>query len=130
MARPGRKSRAELEIVSSVSPIAPASLRIAPRDEAPESVAQIIRDLIANVAPDHFRKTDWPLLESYARAILLEQRAHASLDAEGPVCPKTGRTNPWLAVAEKTGRQIIACSMRLPLSPQSRLEPRSAGKQV
>ena len=79
MSRPGRKSRAELEIVSSVSPIAPASLRIAPRDEAPESVAQIIRDLIANVAPDHFRKTDWPLLESYARAILLEQRAHASL---------------------------------------------------
>jgi Phage terminase, small subunit len=129
MARPGRKSRAALELVPPVSAINPASVRITPRDETPESVAQIIHDLIANCAPDHFRKTDWPLLESYARAILLEQRAHAHLDDEGPVS-QSGKANPWLAVMEKSGRQIIACSMRLRLSPQSRLEPRSAGKQV
>jgi Phage terminase, small subunit len=129
MARPGRKSRAALELVPSITAIDPGSTRIRPRDEAPETVAQIIRDLVANVAPDHFRKTDWPLLESYARAILLEQRAHRMLDDEGPVS-EAGKTNPWLAVMEKSGRLIIACSMRLRLSPQSRMEPRSAGKQV
>ena len=73
-------------------------------------MAAIIRELVATCDPNHFRPSDWPLLESYARAICLEQQAYRNLDADGPVFE--GRASSWITVAEKCGRQIVALSMR------------------
>jgi hypothetical protein len=49
----------------------------------------------------------------------LAGRAAAALEREGAVIG--GRPNPWLVVAEKCDRALVALSMRLRISPQARL---------
>lgn len=123
MPRPrGRKSAA----AHSVTPI--GTRRIRPRAEDPANVQAVVSELIAAADPEHFAEVDWPILTSYAQAILLEREAYARLAAEG-VVGRDGRTSAWLTVAEKAGRQIIAASMRLRLAPQSRLDAKSAARK-
>lgn len=120
----GRKSAASHAIAPAVAVF---NRRIRPRAEDPASVQAVVAELIAAADADHFREVDWPILTSYGQAILLEREAYARLAMEGVVL--SGKTNPWLVVAEKAGRQIIACSMRLRLAPQSRLEAKAAARK-
>ena len=39
------------------------------------------------------------------------------------------RVSQWLTVAEKACKQIVALSMRLRLSPQSRNDPKTVGRR-
>jgi phage terminase small subunit len=85
---------------------------------------QVIRDLVSTIAPQQFKPSDMPLLESYARATLLERQAYAELESKGPIwCD--GRPSPWLVIAEKATRAIVALSARLRLSPQHRSDPKT-----
>jgi phage terminase small subunit len=59
------------------------------------------------------------LLVRYCENAVLARRAAAALTSEGPVV--AGRTNPWLVVAEKCDRALVALSMRLRISPQARM---------
>ena len=45
--------------------------------------------------------------------------AAAALQSDGPVIG--GRPSPWLIVAEKCDRALVALSMRLRISPQARM---------
>jgi hypothetical protein len=90
-------------------------------------VAAIIDELVRQVAPEHFRQSDGPLLEQYAQAIALGRQAYAALEAEGPVVG--ARANPWLVVLEKAQRAVVALSARLRLSPQHRNDPKTAGRE-
>ena len=126
MAKRGRKSAAEHQIAALTSGVT-AAKRIAPRADAPAAVRKVISELVNAVDADHFRPSDWPLLESYARAILLERQAYTELEADGLVVG--GRHRIWLTVAEKAGRQIVACSARLRLAPQSRIDPKTVGRR-
>jgi phage terminase small subunit len=112
-----RKSAAELDI-EHLKP--KASTRLAPRSGLSPEVKLIWGELVASMPESHFRTTDAPLIEQYAQAIALARQAYANLDAEGSVV--AGRANPWLVVLEKAHRSSVALSMRLRLSPQSRMD--------
>lgn len=103
--------------------VAAKDMRLAPRSGLPPEVKAIWCELINSMPADHFRKSDAALVEQYAQAIALARHAYAFLNAEGPVV--AGRTSPWVTVLEKAHRSSVALSMRLRLSPQSRLDRKS-----
>jgi hypothetical protein len=58
--------------------------------------------------------------------------------SRSPMKPPSGCTlrarssmaSPWLVVLEKCQRAVVALSMRLRLSPQSRLDPKTLARQA
>jgi phage terminase small subunit len=68
----------------------------------------------------HFVPSDLPLLASYAVAVCHERNANEHLRAEGHVVNDGTKLSPWVIVAEKANRAMMALSTRLRLSPQSR----------
>jgi phage terminase small subunit len=114
-----RRSAASLAVVAQAAP----SKRLKPRSGLPPEVKLIWESLVASMPDEHFRATDAPLVEQYAQAIALARQAYANLNEEGPVV--AGRANPWLVVLEKAHRSSVALSMRLRLSPQSRMDRKS-----
>jgi phage terminase small subunit len=110
-----RKSSAELAIVKPER-----TDRLRPRSGLPPEVKLIWSELVTSMPHSHFRVTDAPLIEQYAQAIALARQAYAHLNEEGSVVG--GRANPWLVVLEKAHRSSVALSMRLRLSPQSRMD--------
>ena len=99
--------------------------RLKPRTSLPPEVKLIWGELVGAMSPDHFRPSDAPLIEQYCQSIALARGAYAHLTGEGPVV--SGRANPWLVVLEKAHRSSVALSMRLRLSPQSRLDRKTVG---
>ncbi|MBX3664977.1 MAG: P27 family phage terminase small subunit [Burkholderiales bacterium] len=81
--------------------------------------AAIFRQLVTSVEPGHFDTCDLPLLRNYAAACEQAEIAEAALAKHGAVTSE-GRASPWLVAQEKAHRAIVAYSMRLQLSPQSR----------
>lgn len=82
-------------------------------------------DLVKSLDPEHFAKSDWPLLRAYAEATALAAKADAELARHGAVV--AGKASAWLVVQEKAVRAIVALSARLRLSPQSRFSREKAG---
>jgi phage terminase small subunit len=123
MSQRGRKSAAALSLVPNT---APRKTRVALRPGASDAVRAIVHELIGAVDPDWFRQSDFPLLESYGEAIALERKAYAEIATHGAVV--NGRPSPWLTVAEKSTRAVVALSARLRLSPQNRTDPKTAGR--
>jgi phage terminase small subunit len=120
MAKRGRRSAADLSIIP---PVSGKPDRLRPRDDAPEGVRKIWRELVAKVPPEHFRPSDADLVEQYAQAIALARLAYSKLAAEGPVIDN--RPSAWLIVLEKAHKSAVSLSARLRLSPQHRLDPRT-----
>jgi phage terminase small subunit len=76
---------------------------------------------------DHFRQTDLPLLSRYCEAAILAEQAALEL-RNGAVVD--GKPSPWIVIQEKSVRAMVALSMRLRLSPQSRLDPKTVARQL
>jgi phage terminase small subunit len=76
--------------------------------------------IVAACADKHFERSDSPLLVRYCQNVVLGRLAAAALASEGAVIG--GRASPWLVVAEKCDRALVALSMRLRISPQARRE--------
>jgi phage terminase small subunit len=89
-----------------------------------KGAAAIFRALVASADPTHFRRSDLPLLVEYANACAAAAAAAAELEAGGAVI--NGRPSPWLIVQEKSVRAMTALSLRLRLSPQSRMDRKIA----
>jgi hypothetical protein len=102
-----RRSAASLAFPSVTG--APPRL-LPPADLAPDE-RQVFCDLVATSKPDAFRASDLPLLSAYTRAIALERRSAEELAAGD---------DKALARWEKATKAMVALSMRLRLSPQSR----------
>jgi phage terminase small subunit len=100
--------------------------RLAPRSGLSPEVKLIFCELVSRMPAEHFRETDAALIEQYAQAIALARQAFSNLNEEGPVI--AGRANPWLVVLEKAHRSSVALSMRLRLSPQSRMDRKAVRK--
>jgi len=83
--------------------------------------------IVASCDAAHFAGSDLPLLCQYVETIALAELAAAHLRDHGPVIGD--RPSPWLTVHEKAVRGVVALSMRLRLSPQSRLDPKTAGRK-
>ncbi len=113
---------------SAVAPIIDVKQR---RIDAPADLGDVERklfsELVASCDPSHFRHSDRPLLARYCEAVILAEWAALELRQGGPVLG--GRASPWLTVQEKAVRAMTALSMRLRLSPQSRLDPKSAARE-
>jgi hypothetical protein len=115
-----RHSKAELLVA-----IPPAPPRTSVR--APPTLSQsaqlVFKQIAAAVDADHFIVTDTPLLAQYAEAIVLAEQSAAEL--------QTSPSQQALVTWEKSTRVMVALSMRLRLSPQSRIakaraQPRQA----
>jgi phage terminase small subunit len=101
--------------------------RISCRHDAPNDVKKLFTEIVASVDRTHWQTADSYLVESYCRAILLERQAYAMIELEGAIVGP--RVSHWLTVAEKACKQIVALSMRLRLSPQSRNDPKTVGRR-
>ena len=120
----GARGRKSAKSLVAVTPIGERLLMCRP--EAADEVRAVFARLVADVGADYFRASDADLIEQYAAAICLARDAYAELRAEGPV--KDGRVNPWQVVLEKANRASVSLSQRLRLAPQSRLDPKTAGR--
>jgi hypothetical protein len=120
-----RKSSAALAVLTPRRPRA----QLAPSRDAPAAVKAIFAEIVSMVPADHFKPSDWPLLEEYATAISWARRAAEALDREGPF-DASGRPSGWLLVQEKSVRAVVALAARLRLSPQHRMEPKVAGRRA
>jgi hypothetical protein len=93
------------------------ALRLRPPANLPQPERDLFVAVIAANQPAYFRESDMPLLVQYCAATVLSERAMAELRA-APIVD--GKPSAWLAVFEKASRAMVALSMRLRLSPQSR----------
>jgi phage terminase small subunit len=113
-----RKSAAAIDIEHLAKRNEPKGLRA--RSALSPEVKLLWTELVSSMPHSHFRDSDAPLIEQYCQAIALARQAYAHLNEEGSVV--SGRANAWLVVLEKAHRSSVALSMRLRLSPQSRLD--------
>jgi len=102
-----RRSAASFAIPS----VTGAPPRLSPSADLAPDERQVFCDLVASSKPDAFRSSDSPLLAAYCRAIALERRSAQELAAgdEKALARWNGAT-----------KAMVALSMRLRLSPQSR----------
>lgn len=120
-----RKSIAALSVVpSAVS----GKRRLAPPAGLPEPARLVFLEVAASNGPDHFTRSDLPLLLAYCTACAMERQASDALEREGAIVG--GRASPWLVVQEKQVRAMTALAMRLRLAPQSRFDSRAAGRSA
>jgi hypothetical protein len=103
---------------TNVIPPDPNANRLRPPDNLPPPERAVFVEMVTGNPPSHFRASDLRLLVQYCCAVVLNERACAELRAE-PI--RDNKSSPWLNVFEKTGRAMMALSMRLRLSPQARL---------
>jgi hypothetical protein len=103
-----RRSAASFAIPSVTG--APPRL-LPPADLKTLDEREVFLDIIAASKPDAFRPSDLPLLSAYVRSVVLERRSAAELAAGD---------DKALARWEKATKAMVALSMRLRLSPQSR----------
>ena len=122
MGQRGRRSASELGVVS----VDGKPSRLAPPDHLGTDERRRFVELVANCDAGQFRQSDAPLLCRYVEADALAERAAKELREVGPVVD--GRASPWVTVQEKAVRALVALSMRLRLSPQSRLDPKTVGR--
>jgi hypothetical protein len=104
------------------------SPRLAPSAGAPDDVSRIFQEIIASAPASHFQVGDAALVEAYAQAISLARQSAQEIATNGAVIG--GRPSPWIHCQEKAHRAISALAMRLRLSPQHRMDSRSAGRSA
>lgn len=111
----------------SVTAVDSSEPRLDPPASLPEAERIIFIGLVDACEPKHFRPSDVPLLCRYCEATVLAEQAARELRQAGAVVD--GKTSPWITVQEKAVRAMVALSMRLRLSPQSRIDPKTLGRQ-
>ena len=122
MKQRGRISAAALSAITievqATCPPPPATLS--------EPERELFIAIMSGSATDHFRQTDLPLLSRYCEAAILAEQAALEL-RKGAVV--NGKPSPWIVVQEKSVRAMVSLSMRLRLSPQSRVDPKTLTRQ-
>ena len=122
MRQRGRKSGAGLGILQ----VDGKPNRLNPPSSLSAAERAIFFGVVAGCDRDHFRPSDLPLLVRYVEAAALGDQAAEQLRL-GVVI--NGKPSPWITVQEKSVRAMVALSMRLRLSPQSRIDPQTLGRQ-
>ena len=119
----GRISAAELSVIGVdgqlARPLPPAALS--------EPERELFSSIVGGCDAEHFRQTDLPLLSRYCEAAVLAEQAALEL-RNGAVV--NGKSSPWIVIQEKCVRAMVSLSMRLRLSPQSRLDPKTLARQL
>jgi len=93
------------------------------RLEAPphlgHAATRIFRSLVASVPAAQFKPSDLSLVCRWCEWTAIADRAAAEI-ATGELVDEHGRPSPWIAIAERASKQLVALSLRLRLGPQSR----------
>jgi hypothetical protein len=91
------------------------------RIQPPEGLTQAERvafaELVGDCPPEHFQRSDRPLLEQYARDIVGERAAFRRMQ---DLDPATAEGAAWQTRWEKLAKATFNLSLRLRLSPQGR----------
>jgi phage terminase small subunit len=124
MRQRGRRS-ADLEATDAIVDVTGKRSRLEP-PALPGAERKIFLDLVNGCDPEHFRSADVFLLVRYVEAIALAERAAKEI-RKGAV--RRGRTSPWLAVQREAVKAMVALAIRLRLSPQSRIDAKTLGRQ-
>jgi phage terminase small subunit len=122
MRQRGRKSGASLGVLQ----VDGKPNRLNPPTSLSAAERAIFFDVVAACDRDHFRPSDLPLLVRYVEAAALGDQAAEQLRLGAVI---NGKTSPWIIVQEKAVRAMVALSMRLRLSPQSRIDAKTLGRQ-
>jgi len=125
MRQRGRKS-ADAEALASVHNGNGSGPRLNPPANLSDAERGVFVDLVNACDPDHFRVSDLPLLVRYVEAVVLAEQAAQELRCGAVV---DGRPSPWIIIQEKAVRAMVSLSMRLRLSPQSRIDAKTIGRQ-
>jgi phage terminase small subunit len=116
MAKTGRRSAADRAVIRPTGGFG----RLHPPPDLGKDEQEVWRKIVLTCDAEHFQQSDAPLLVRYVQNVVLARRAAEALTKEGAVI--AGRANPWLTVAEKADRALVALSMRLRISPEPDLE--------
>ena len=124
MKQRGRQSQraADLELLS----VDGIPDRLRPPDHLSADERRRFAEIVSTCDTRHFRPSDVTLLCRFVEADALAEKAAKEL-RKHPVTD--GKPSAWLAVQEKSVRALTALSMRLRLSPQSRTDSQSIGRQ-
>ena len=123
MRQRGRKSAASMSVAISVDG---KPDRLQPPDHLSADERQRFVHIVASCDARHFRPSDATLLCRFVEADALAERAAKEL-RKHPVVD--GKPSPWIHIQEKSVRTLTALSMRLRLSPQSRIDSKAIGRQ-
>lgn len=119
-----RKSLAALSTPLAVNV---SRIRLTPPAWLSPAAANVFRTLVAAVDPQHFRRSDLPLLCAYSAAVVAHDRAVQALEAEGAVTAE-GKVSPWITIREKEVRALVPLARSLRLSPQARMNSTQASR--
>ena len=95
-----------------------ATRRLRPPSRLQGRAKEIFIATVTGCDPRHFRPADLPLLERYAEASALAEKAAEMLGAEGAVVDD--KVNPWFSVHASATKTVNGLALRLRLGPQSR----------
>jgi phage terminase small subunit len=118
-----RKSAAAL----ATPPINGEPPRLQPPASLSEAERAVFVAVVAACDPEHFRKSDLPLLCRFCELTALAGQAAHELREHGAVID--GKSSAWIVVQEKCVRGLVALSARLRVCPQSRTDPKVTGRQ-
>jgi phage terminase small subunit len=107
---------------NNIIPLPGGAQRLRPPPHLTEAEKEAFIAVVGSVDKKYFQASDLPLVASYAVSIVQEQEAVRHLHAEGYVV--NGKPSPWIVIAEKAHRSMVALSLRLRLSPQGRGRPK------
>ena len=82
----------------------------------------LAQELIDSAAPEHFRATDAPLLVALVQATLMSR----SLARDATKARDPAKIASW----EKATRTMASLATKLRLSPQSRTDPKTVGRDI
>lgn len=127
----GRKSAASLAIASVASDV--SRLPEAPSYLTPEQ-EDIWRLIVASRGGDLIAPEAFPVLVEYCRSVTASNQVAAQLDAFDPgwACDEEGlkRWDKLLAMQDRLAGKIASLAGKLRLTPSSRMQPISAGRNA
>jgi len=116
MAGTGRKPY----VTHDVTPFDASDDRLKPPDSLGPAEKRVFWSLTTQVPAAQFQPADLPLICRWCELTVLADRAAAEMATGNLV--ENGLPSPWIAIHEKATKQLIALSLRLRLSPQSRMD--------
>jgi phage terminase small subunit len=115
MAGTGRKPYATVDISPFDMPIE----RLQPPPHLGPAATRVFRDLVLRVPAGQFKPSDLSLVCRWCEWTAVADRAAAEM-ATGELVDEHGQPSPWIAIAERASKQLVALALRLRLGPQSR----------
>ena len=121
----GRKSIAELSVVSQM----PGERPVAPKELTKEE-AEEWRAIVARMPANWFPRESWPILVALCRHIVEARFLSGKIGAIADTDDNIRVRRTLLTMRDKENKGICNCSTKLRLTTQSRLQPVSAARQA